>query len=59
MGGLSRKGHESAQLFEGLRDAHVADGAEHGHDDEGRRGGGDEAAAGRDLAARARVYGLR
>ena len=59
MGGLSRKGNEPAQLFEGLRNAHVPDGAEHGHDDKGRRGGGDEAAAGRDLAAWARVHGLR
>ena len=51
MGGLSREGHESAQLFEGLRDAHVADGTQHGHDDEGRRGGRGKAPAGRDLAA--------
>ena len=48
-----------AYLAKGMRNAHVPDGAEHGHDDKGRRGGGDEAAAGRDLAAWARVHGLR
>ena len=43
---------KALQLLEGLRDAHLADGAQYGHDDEGRRGGRDEAAAGCDLAAR-------
>ena len=59
MGALSEKGHEPAQLPQGLRGAHDAHGAFDGQAVGGRRGGGDEAAAGGHLDSRPRVHGLR
>ena len=51
MGGLSCEGDEPAQLSKGLCHADIADGAQYGHADEGGRGGGGKAFAGRHLAA--------